>query len=90
MEFKWDETKARRNERKHRVSFNEAAEVFGDDYSSCVPDPDHSDNEERFLLFGVSEKGKYLTISFTETEYEIRLISARQMTLLERKAYEQR
>jgi uncharacterized DUF497 family protein len=55
MEFEWDETKARKNERKHDISFDEAAEVFGDDHSSCVSDPDHSQDEERFLLFGVSE-----------------------------------
>lgn len=90
MDFEWDETKARRNERKHRVSFVEAAEVFGDDYSSCVSDPDHSQDEDRFLLFGISEKGRYLVVSFTETEYAIRIISARHMTPPERKAYEQR
>jgi len=54
MDFEWDETKARANEKKHGVSFIEAAEVFGDDYSSCVHDPDHSSDEERYLLFGVS------------------------------------
>lgn len=90
MEFKWDETKARGTSENTASRLMKRRKYSGDDYSSCVPDPDHSDNEERFLLFGVSEKGKYLTISFTETEYEIRLISARQMTLLERKAYEQR
>ena len=90
MNFEWDETKALKNERKHRISFDEAAEVFGDDYSSCASDPDHSEDEERFLLFGVSEKGRFLVISFTETEDVIRIISARHMTLPERKAYEQR
>ena len=45
MDFEWDETKARANEKKHGVSFLEAAEVFGDDYSSCVHDPDHSSDE---------------------------------------------
>jgi uncharacterized protein len=90
MDFEWDEAKARKNEKKHRVSFDEAAEVFGDDYSSCVPDPDHSKHEERFLLFGVSERGKRLVVSFTETESVIRIISARYMTPPERRAYEQR
>ncbi|WP_363169029.1 BrnT family toxin [uncultured Lamprocystis sp.] len=52
--------------------------------------PDHSQEEERFLLFGVSEKGKFLVISFTETEHAIRIFSARLMTPPERKAYEQR
>lgn len=90
MDFEWDEKKAHKNKRKHLVSFEEAAEVFGDDYSSCVPDPDHSDSEERFLLFGVSEKGSYLVVSFTETDHSVRIISARYMTASERKAYEQR
>jgi uncharacterized DUF497 family protein len=90
MDFEWGEKKASKNERKHGISFDEATEVFGDDYSSCVSDPDHSQDEERFLLFGVSEKGKHLVISFTETEYAIRIISARHMTPPERKAYEQR
>ncbi len=64
MEFEWDETKARANEKKHHVSFLEAAEVFGDEYCSCVHDPDHSYDEERYLLFGVgtagSDQGKTL------------------------------
>ena len=90
MDFEWDETKARKNARKHNVSFVEATEVFGDDYSSCVSDPDHSQNEERFLLFGVCGKGRHLVVSFTEKENTIRIISARHMTPPERKAYEQR
>jgi len=89
MEFEWDETKAYKNKQKHGVSFAEATEVFGDDHSSCVADPDHSQDEERYLLFGVSEKGKYLVVSFTERERTIRIISARHMTPPERKAYEQ-
>lgn len=90
MDFVWDETKARKNQSKHGISFYEAAEVFGDTWSSCVPDPDHSLNEERFLLFGASASGRYLVVSFTESGDSIRIISARQMTLPERKAYEQR
>jgi uncharacterized protein len=90
MDFEWDESKAHKNERKHRISFDEAAEVFGDDYSSCVSDPDHSQDEDRFLLFGVSERGRYLVVSFTETERAIRIISARHMMPPERKAYEDR
>ena len=65
MDFEWAETKARSNQRKHGVSFLEATEVFSDGYSSCVHDPDHSYNEERHLLFGVSLKGNYLVVSFT-------------------------
>ena len=89
MDFEWDEIKAIINQKKHGISFLEASEVFDDDLSSCVHDPDHSNEEERFLLFGVSSKRKYLVVSFTEGADAIRIISARRMTNQERKAYEQ-
>jgi uncharacterized DUF497 family protein len=89
MDFEWDETKARTNQRKHGVSFLEATEVFSDEHSSCVLDPDHSYDEERYLLFGVSLKGNYLVVPFTERSETIRIISARQLTRQERNAYEQ-
>jgi len=89
MDFEWDETKARNNQRKHGVSFLEAAEVFSDEHSSCVQDPDHSYDENRYLLFGVSLKDNYLVVSFTERSETIRIILARQMTRQKRNAYEQ-
>ncbi|MDD5321897.1 MAG: BrnT family toxin [Methylococcales bacterium] len=89
MDFEWDEAKAGTNQRKHGVSFLEAAEVFSDEHSSCVHDPDHSHDEERYLLFGVSSKGNYFVISFTERSDTVRIISARQMTRQECNAYEQ-
>ena len=88
MDFEWDETKALANQKKHGVSFFEATEVFSDELSSCVHDPDHSYDEERYLLFGVSSKGNHLVVSFTERSEVIRIISARQMTVQERSAYE--
>lgn len=88
MDFEWDKTKDSSNQKKHGISFAEASEVFNDDLSSCVPDPDHSYREERYLLFGVSSKGTYLVVSFTERGEAIRIISARRMTRQERKAYE--
>jgi uncharacterized DUF497 family protein len=88
MDFEWDEIKARANEKKHGISFLEATEAFGDANSSCVHDLDHSYEEDRYLLFGVSSKGNFLVVSFTERLDIIRLISARRMTHLERKAYE--
>ncbi|MDG4594523.1 MAG: BrnT family toxin [Candidatus Contendobacter sp.] len=88
MDFEWDDIKAHTNEKKHGVSFLEAAEVFGDDYSSCVHDPDHSYDEDRYLLFGVSSKGNFLVVSYTERSDTIRIISARRMTNQERRAYE--
>ena len=89
MLFEWDSHKARDNEDKHGVSFTEAAEVFEDDHSSCVPDPDHSLHEQRFLIFGVSKQGNPLVVSYTERGERIRLLSARPMTSYERRAYEQ-
>ncbi len=89
MNFEWDEVKASTNQKKHGISFTEASEVFNDEFSSCISDPDHSYEEQRYLLFGVSSKGSYLVVSFTETEDVIRIISARRMTHQERKAYEQ-
>ena len=90
MNFEWDPAKARLNESKHGVSFFEACEIFDDDHSSAVRDPDHSVDEERYLIFGLSKAGSYLVVSYTERGDRIRLISARQMTPREREAYEQR
>ncbi len=89
VDFEWDEAKASANQKKHGVSFLEATEVFGDEYSSTAHDPDHSYDEERFLLFGLSLQGNHLVVSFTERSDAIRIISARHMTRQERKAYEQ-
>jgi uncharacterized protein len=89
MEFEWDPDKARENERKHDVSFQEALEVFNDDLSSSIPDPDHSENENRYLIFGQSTARRCIVVSYTERADRIRLISAREMTPRERKAYEQ-
>jgi uncharacterized DUF497 family protein len=86
--FEWDPGKARENEQKHGVSILEASEVFDDDYSSSVLDPDHSIDEERYLIFGISKGGRHLVVSYTERGDRIRLISARQMTSQERRAYE--
>lgn len=88
MDFSWDEAKAKSNLKKHKVSFVEATEVFGDLFSSCVSDPDHSVEEDRYLLFGTTSKGRSLVISFAECTGVIRIISARQMTRKERSAYE--
>jgi uncharacterized protein len=89
VDFEWDLDKATLNERKHGVSFLEAREVFGDELSSTVPDPDHSEDEERFLIFGQSAARRHLVVSYTERRNRFRLISAREMTPRERKAYEQ-
>ena len=89
MQFEWNSEKAKANEEKHGVPFVEASEVFDDEHSSTVPDPDHAEVEDRYLIFGVSKNGKHLVVSYTERGDGIRLISARSMTTRERKAYEQ-
>ena len=89
MEFVWDPEKARTNEAKHDVSFFEACEVFSDELSSTVRDPDHSLDENRYLIFGISKVGRHLVVSYTDRDGRIRLISARPMTPQERRAYEQ-
>jgi len=66
VDFEWDESKADANIRKHGVTFWEATEVFGDELSSVASDPDHSQEEDCFLLFGRSQGGRYLVVSFTE------------------------
>lgn len=53
--FEWDPEKARANEQNHEVTFAEASEVFDDDHSSSIRDPDHSLDEDRYLMFGVSK-----------------------------------
>lgn len=89
LDFEWDSEKARTNAEKHGVTFFEASEVFDDDHSLTVRDPDHSTDENRYLIFGMSKSGRYLVVSYTERNDRIRLISARQMTPRERRAYEQ-
>ena len=66
IEFEWDPTKAEANENKHGISFYEACEIFEDIHSSVVRDPDHSQDEERYLIFGISRGGKHLVVSYTE------------------------
>jgi uncharacterized protein len=89
MEFEWDPGKAVANLSKHGVSFEEASEVFGDELSWTVPDPDHSVDEERFVVFGCGRQGRHLVVGFTERGDRIRVITARPMTPRERAVYEQ-
>ncbi len=88
MDFEWNAEKAKRNELKHKTSFYEACEVFNDELSLSLNDPDHSIDEDRLLIFGKSHTGKYIVVSYTERNERIRIISARTMTPRERKAYE--
>ena len=60
--FLWDEKKSKTNQKKHGVSFEEAKTVFADEYGRLIPDPDHSENEDRFILLGLSHHVKLLMV----------------------------
>jgi len=87
LEFEWDPDKAARNWSKHAVSFEEAMSVFGDPLGRLVDDPEHSHEEERFVLFGRSGAGRLLAVMHTEGGRGLRIISAREMTPKERKQH---
>ena len=89
MEFEWDERKAATNARKHGVSFHEASTVFGDSLAITFHDPDHSENEQRFLTFGLSQSSRLLVVTHVDRGRKVRIISARLMTRYERKIYEE-
>ena len=88
MEFEWDPEKAEENLRDHGVAFTEAQTVFGDPLEVTIPDPDHSEGEFRFLSLGRSEADPLLVVSYTERSSRIRIISVREATPRERRAYE--
>ena len=89
MEFEWDPDKAASNERKHGVTFLEAATIFGDPLAITFVDPDHSLNEQRYLTFGLSRFDRLIIASHTDRGGRIRIISARVMTRQEAKIYEE-
>jgi uncharacterized DUF497 family protein len=89
MEFEWDPRKAKNNLRKHGISFTEAGTIFGDELAITVSDPDHSDDEDRYITIGWSNRQRLLIVSHTERGDKIRIISARELTKAERKEYEE-
>jgi len=89
MEFEWDDRKAIANAKKHGVSFHEATTVFGDPLAITFPNPDHSQNEHRFLTFGLSQSDRLLVVAHTGRGTNVRIISARPLTKYERKIYEE-
>ena len=89
MQFVWDQKKASNNVTKHLVSFEEAATVFGDPLSNTYPDHAHSVTEQRFIIIGLSEQGRMLVVAHTDDGELVRIISAREATARERKAYEE-
>jgi uncharacterized DUF497 family protein len=89
VEFEWDPKKETENIRRHKVTFSEAATVFGDTLSITVPDPDHSEDEDRYIIIGLSQRRRLLMVSHTERGERTRIISARPLTRTEREAYEE-
>ncbi len=89
IEFAWDRRKARSNRIKHGVSFEEAETVFVDENARLIDDPDHSGDEDRFLLLGYSVRARCLIVShcYRESDSVIRLISARRATEQEEEVY---
>ncbi|MDY6953907.1 MAG: BrnT family toxin [Thermodesulfobacteriota bacterium] len=87
--FSWDDRKNRSNQKKHKVSFEEAQTVFFDEQAIEYSDPDHSADEDRYLMLGLSYRLRTLVVSYSlrGDGSEIRIISARKATRKEQKAY---
>ena len=90
LSFEWNLSKAAGNLAKHGVSFEEASSVFGDPLARIVSDPRHSDDEERWVILGLSNLHRLLAVMFTERGVAIRIISARRAASRERKSYEKK
>jgi uncharacterized protein len=89
--FSWDPRKARSNERKHGVTFEEAQSVFSDENGLLLEDPEHSKEEPRFLLLGLSSSLRILVVSHTLPDDDtIRIINAREATGSEKRQYGER
>ena len=89
--FSWDPKKARSNESKHGVTFEEPQSVFSDENGLLLDDPEHSEDEPRFLLMGLSSFLRILVVSHTlPDEYTIRIINAREATRTEKRRYGER
>jgi len=89
ISFIWDEKKAKDNFEKHKISFKEAQTVFSDPNARMIFDTEHSIDEERFILLGISSGLKLLVVChcYREGDMEIRIISARKATKNEQKQY---
>ncbi len=89
IKIEWDPLKAVANKKKHHVSFEEAATAFSDEVGRLIPDPDHSDDEDRFVLLGMSWSLRVLVVChcYRESSSVIRIISARKATKAERANY---
>jgi uncharacterized protein len=88
VQFEWHPEKAHKNVIKHGISFDEAATVFGDPLAVTIDDPDHSLEEPRLLTTGLSQRQRLMIVAHTERDGRIRIFSARDATLAERRQYE--
>ena len=89
IKFDWDKEKAKTNYQKHGISFIEAATVFSDPLAITNYDNLHSQEEDRFITIGYSDRYRLLVVVHTERDYNTRIISARPATNRERQDYEQ-
>jgi uncharacterized DUF497 family protein len=89
LRFNWDPIKAAENQRRHGVSFEEATTVFGDPLAVTFFDPDHSEDEQRFLTFGYSRAGRLLVVVHMDRGSTVRLISSRSVTNRERRLFDE-
>jgi uncharacterized DUF497 family protein len=89
IDFEWNKTKAQGNLIKHGISFEEAKSVFLDENARVIPDPSHSDSEDRFVILGISDRLRILIVChcYRKNDEIIRIISARKATRNESKAY---
>jgi len=89
LSFEWDEQKNEINKKKHKISFEEAQTVFFDDEAKLIGDPDHSEEEERFIILGMSNRANLLIVChcYRMSETVIRIISARKATKTETLQY---
>jgi len=89
IKFEWDENKNVINQKKHKISFEEAKTVFFDEEALVIDDPDHSENEERFIILGESNKANLLVVChcYRVSDTVIRIISARKATKNETRQY---
>jgi uncharacterized DUF497 family protein len=86
--FEWDSKKERANRRKHGISFDEARTIFSDPQELLIADPEHSEDEERLISVGISNRKRILLVVYTEKGDRIRLISARRAAPREQEQYE--
>ncbi len=89
IEVDWHSSKETTNQRKHGISFENAASVFSDPLSLTVKDPEHSFNEIRYNIIGSARNGELLVVTFIERRNKLRIISARMPTRSEKKDYEE-